>query len=103
SDYAAKIDTAAGNLLRIINDILDFSKVESGKVEIENEEFNLDEELSHLASLTTLQAQQKQLDYKVHVTPDTPRNLLGDSLRLGQVLLNLVSNAIKFTDAGSIS
>lgn len=102
-DYAAKIDTAAGNLLRIINDILDFSKVESGKVEIENEEFNLDEVLSHLASLTTLQAQQKQLDYKVHVTPDTPRNLLGDSLRLGQVLLNLVSNAIKFTDAGSIS
>ncbi|HLX63897.1 MAG TPA: response regulator [Planctomycetota bacterium] len=102
ADYATKIDSSARNLLRIINDILDFSKVEAGKVEIETEEFSLDEVLSNLVQMTTGQAQQKGLNFKVLVSPDVPGSLLGDPLRLGQVLLNLTSNAIKFTERGEV-
>ena len=102
SEYVSKIDIAANNLLGIINDILDFSKVEAGKLTFERIEFNLDEVLSHLVQLTSLQAQKKSLEFKISFAANTPRILIGDPMRLGQVLLNLASNAIKFTAQGSV-
>jgi signal transduction histidine kinase/AmiR/NasT family two-component response regulator len=102
NDYVAKIDFAAHNLLGIINDILDFSKIEAGKIDLEHSEFNLEEVLSHLTQLTALQAQKKNLEFRVCVAPNTPQKLVGDQLRLGQVLLNLASNAIKFTEKGEV-
>ena len=102
-DYAAKIDSSARNLMRLINDILDFSKVEAGKVEIEKVEFGLDEVLYNLAQLTSFKATEKRLSFKVDLSPELPNRLVGDPLRLGQVLLNLASNAIKFTERGEVA
>ncbi len=101
-DYATKIDLAANSLLGIINDILDFSKVEAGKIVFERIEFNLDEVLARLVQLTSAPAQKKSLEFKISVDENAPRLLVGDPMRLGQVLLNLASNAIKFTEHGEI-
>ena len=102
-DYAGKIDSSARNLMRLINDILDFSKVEAGKVEIEKVEFGLDEVLYNLAQLTSFKATEKHLKFKIDLGSELPNRLVGDPLRLGQVLLNLASNAIKFTDHGEVA
>jgi|GEM_PF-626344 len=102
-DYLSKIQTAADSLLGIINDILDFSKIEAGKLEMESEGFNLDDVLDNLANLVTFKAQEKEnLEVLFATAADVPRNLVGDSLRLGQVLVNLANNAVKFTEAGEI-
>ncbi|HLX61869.1 MAG TPA: PAS domain S-box protein [Planctomycetota bacterium] len=101
-EYTARIDTAARNLLAIINDILDFSKVEAGRIELESIEFNLEDVLNNLVHISTLQAQQKGLELKLIIAPEVPCALVGDSLRLGQVLLNLVNNAVKFTRKGEV-
>ncbi|MEN3297705.1 MAG: two-component system, sensor histidine kinase and response regulator [Burkholderiales bacterium] len=101
-DYVGKIQRAALSLLGIINDILDFSKIEAGKFEVERIPFSLDEVLSTLAVVTSQGAPDKRLEYLFHVPHTVPRNLVGDPLRLGQVLINLVNNAIKFTSAGEI-
>ncbi len=101
-DYLSKIDAASKALLRIINDILDFSKIEAGKLEIENIEFHLDDVIDHLASLLLLKVEEKGLELLFRIDPEIPLNLVGDPLRLGQVLLNLAGNAVKFTAQGEI-
>ena len=101
-DYVGKIHRAALSLLGIINDILDFSKIEAGKLEVEQVAFCLDEVLNDVASVTSQRAADKRLEYLFHVPYSVPRKLVGDPLRLGQVLINLVNNAVKFTPAGEL-
>ncbi|CAN5496001.1 PAS domain S-box protein [soil metagenome] len=101
-DYVDKIHGAGISLLGIINDILDFSKIEAGRLDIEQVDFNLDEVLVNVSTVTGYKAHEKDLEYLFQVPPAVPRNLVGDPLRLGQVLINLVNNAIKFTDHGEI-
>ena len=102
SDYLTKLEVAAQSLLGIINDILDFSKIEAGKQELELEEFDLDKVLGNIMTMTTVEIQRKKLELVFLTNPDVPTNLIGDSMRLGQVLLNLANNAVKFTESGEI-
>jgi len=102
-NYLVKVESAAKNLLGIINDILDSSKIEAGKMEIEQAEFYLEDVMEHLADLCVIKAQDKGLEMLFDVGTDVPTALVGDSLRLGQVILNLVNNAIKFTEKGEIT
>jgi two-component system sensor histidine kinase/response regulator len=102
SSYLGKIGGAAESLLNIINDILDFSKIESGKLDIQVGEFALQEVLDKVTALVAQGASRKGLEFLLSTAPGVPRRLLGDPLRLGQVLLNLCSNAIKFTEQGEI-
>ena len=99
---ALPIYRAALSLLGIINDILDFSKIEAGKLDVEQIPFCLDDVLANVASVTSQKAADKQLEYLFHVPHSIPRMLVGDPLRLGQVLINLVNNAVKFTPAGEL-
>jgi two-component system, sensor histidine kinase and response regulator len=101
-DYVEKIQASSQVLLHLINDILDFSKIEAGRLELEYSPFRLDQVLNHLAHLTALSADEKGLELLFHIAADTPLDLMGDPMRLGQVMLNLVSNAVKFTDQGEI-
>ena len=101
-EYLEKICSASRTLLTIINDILDFSKIEAGKVELEKTELSLQEVLGNISDMHHLKAQEKGLDFKVRLDPGLPRKLLGDPLRLTQVLNNLIGNAIKFTRHGEI-
>jgi two-component system sensor histidine kinase/response regulator len=102
-DYLKKIHVSANSLLGIINDILDFSKIEAGKLEMESIGFHLDEVLDNLATLVTVKAQEKEgLEVLFRTDPGIPRALVGDPLRLGQVLINLANNAVKFTEHGEI-
>jgi polar amino acid transport system substrate-binding protein len=101
-NYLKKIDVASHALLQIINDILDFSKIEAGKLRFENIDFQLEEVLDDLAGLVSLQAQDKGLELLFSIDPDVPMKLIGDPLRIGQVLLNLATNAVKFTESGEI-
>ncbi len=102
-DYLSKINTSAKNLLGIINDILDFSKIEAGRMELESTSFELASVARNIADLFTEKSAQKGLELVVHVAPDAPRHLVGDPLRLGQVLINLVGNAVKFTHEGEVA
>ncbi|MEH0664621.1 response regulator [Vibrio scophthalmi] len=102
-DYISKINSSASLLLGIINDILDFSKIEAGKLTIEEVEFSLDEVLHNVSTVTGQKAFEKGLELVFHVPTDIPRTLYGDPLRLGQIIINLVNNAVKFTDQGDIS
>src|SRR5580704_6641626 len=102
-DYLTKTKVAAQALLGIINDILDFSKIEAGKLDIENTEFRLDQVLEDLCSVVSQKAQDKNLEFLIAPPPDNlSPNLIGDSLRLGQILINLVNNAVKFTERGEV-
>ena len=101
-DYIGKIQSSAQNLLGIISDILDFSKIEAGKLEIEPHEFGLDQVLDHVAGLIAEKAAAKGLEFVLDVDAAVPRRLIGDSLRLGQIILNYASNAVKFTQSGEI-
>ena len=101
-DYVNKIHRSGLSLLGILNDILDFSKIEAGKLDVETVPFFLDDVLSNVASVTCQRAAEKGLEYVFNVPHTVPRYLLGDPLRLGQVLINLVNNAIKFTERGEI-
>jgi two-component system, sensor histidine kinase and response regulator len=100
--YLTKIDTAAQSLLGIINDILDYSKIEAGKLELEHIIFSLDNVLRNLKDIVSQKAEAKGIAIVFSVAPGVPRSLFGDPLRLGQILMNLVTNAIKFTDEGEI-
>jgi PAS domain S-box-containing protein len=101
--YLQKIQAAGTTLLGVVNDILDFSKIEAGKLEMESVAFNLEEVLDNLAGLITVKAQEKEgIEVLFRTDPGVPRALVGDPLRLGQVLTNLTSNAVKFTEAGEI-
>ena len=101
-DYVSKVHNAGTSLLSIINDILDFSKIEAGKLDIETTDFQLDEVISAVTTLTAQKAHDKGLEFLVHVAPAIPEQLLGDPLRLGQILTNFVNNAVKFTEHGEI-
>lgn len=101
-DYLSKINNAATSLLRIVNDILDFSKIEAGKLKMENLEFNLDEVLSKSIELLIPKAREKNLEVIYHLPCNLPAQIIGDPLRLGQIITNLMSNAIKFTHTGEI-
>jgi CheY-like chemotaxis protein len=101
-EYLSKIQYASSSLLGIINDILDFSKIEAGKLDIELAPFILDDVFSHLANITSQKAIDKGLQCVFNISNSIPKILIGDSLRIGQILINLVNNAIKFTDRGEI-
>ena len=102
-DYLSKVQASAHNLLGIINDILDFSKIEAGKLAMEKVDFNLEAVLDNLSTLVTVKAREKEnLEVLFSLPPEVPRALVGDPLRLGQVLTNLANNAVKFTDTGEI-
>ncbi len=100
--YLQKIKFSANSLLGVINDILDFSKIEAGKLEIESVKFNIMEMLGNLSNIVGIKADQKGLEFLYKVDKAIPTNLIGDPLRLGQILLNLANNAIKFTENGEI-
>ncbi len=101
-EYAGNIDIASQSLLSIINDILDFSKIESGKMEIVNNEYKLGESLYDVVSMIELKAKQKGLHFEVDVDGDLPEVLYGDDVRIKQVLLNLLNNAVKYTAKGTV-
>ena len=101
-NYLDKVESASKNLLAIIDDILDFSKIEAGKMTFEKVDFFLEDVLAHIADLSVMRAQDKGLELLFDVGADVPNALQGDPLRLGQVLINLTNNAIKFTDRGEI-
>jgi len=101
-DYLKKIDRSAHSLLGIINDILDFSKIEAGKLTMERIGFDLEEVFDNLASIVGLRAHEKGLEVLFRIAPDTPVHLVGDPLRLQQVLVNLCSNAVKFSERGEV-
>ncbi|MBV8660210.1 MAG: response regulator [Burkholderiales bacterium] len=101
-DYVEKIHNAGVSLLGVINDILDFSKIEAGKLDVETVDFDLDEVLANVSAVTAGRAYEKGLDFQFDIPAQVPRHLRGDPLRLGQILINLLNNAVKFTDEGSV-
>ena len=101
-NYVEKVHRAGENLLGIINDILDFSKIEAGKMTIERVAFDLGDVLDNLASLIAFKAEDKGLELLFQIDPKVPTELIGDPLRIGQVLVNLGNNAVKFTTHGEI-
>ncbi|MEJ2731250.1 MAG: response regulator [Deltaproteobacteria bacterium] len=101
-DYLKKVDSSAKSLLGIINDILDFSKIEAGKLDMELTDFQLEDTLDNISTLVGIKTQEKGLELLFKTDPAVPRALVGDPLRLGQILINLSNNAVKFTDSGEI-
>jgi two-component system sensor histidine kinase/response regulator len=101
-NYLGKILGAGEHLLAVINDILDFSKIEAGKLGLESTPFELKQMLDHLNSLTVIKADAARVEFKLRVDRGVPARLVGDPLRLTQVLINLTSNAVKFTERGEI-
>jgi two-component system sensor histidine kinase/response regulator len=101
-DYLKKIDISAKALLGIINDILDFSKIEAGKLAMESVDFQLEDTLDNISTLVGIKTQEKGLELLFKTDPSVPTALVGDPLRLGQILVNLSNNAVKFTDSGEI-
>ena len=102
ADYARNAEGATQSLLGIINDILDFSKVDAGKLELDSAAFSLSDLLHGLSVMLSANAENKQLEMLFSVATDVPTALVGDSLRLRQVMLNLIGNALKFTDQGEV-
>ena len=102
-DYVSKIEQAGQHLLGVINDILDFSKIEAGKLVVERQPFLLDRMLESVCDVVGYKAGAKGLELVCDVASDVPSNLIGDALRLGQILINYANNAVKFTEAGEIS
>lgn len=102
-DYAANIRTSGKALLSIINDILDFSKIESGKMELITAPFSLSSTIYDLMTSLSLRAKEKKLSLECHLAPDTPQKLLGDEIRIKQILTNLLTNGIKYTQKGTVA
>ncbi|GHX07088.1 sensor histidine kinase/response regulator [Vibrio cholerae] len=102
ADYLQTIEKSANNLLAIINDILDFSKLEAGKLALENIPFEFQEVLEEVVNLQATSAHEKGLEITLKIDPKIPRGVVGDPLRIQQVLTNLVGNSIKFTERGNI-
>jgi two-component system sensor histidine kinase/response regulator len=101
-DYVSKVHNAGTSLLAIINDILDFSKIEAGRLDIECTDFRLDDVITSVSTVIGQKVTDKGLELLAHIAPGIPQFLIGDPLRLGQVLINLFSNAVKFTERGEI-
>lgn len=102
-DYLEKISRSSTNLITILNDILDFSKLESGHLTLDYQPYSLDSIEHHLGDLFFDAAKQKGLFFSINIFPNVPRDLIGDKIRLQQILVNLIGNAIKFTQSGSVS
>lgn len=101
-DYLEKISSSSQSLLGILNDILDFSKLEAGRMQVDQASFDLDNVLDNLRNLFEERAEAKQLVFDIDVSENTPRDLIGDALRIQQILSNLIGNAIKFTLQGKV-
>lgn len=101
-EYVSLIIKSADTLLGIINDILDFSKIEAGRLDLEQVPFNIRDILGDTLQTLALRANEKGLELTFHIPPEVPENLVGDPLRLRQVVVNLVGNAIKFTEEGEV-
>jgi len=101
-DYLEKIRSSSDSLLGILNDILDYSRMEAGRMTIEHNPFVLDEVLNNLTNMFSIRAEEKQLHFAMDVAPDVPHDLIGDPLRIQQVLTNLLGNAVKFTERGKV-
>jgi two-component system sensor histidine kinase/response regulator len=102
-DYLSKVSTSGAHLLSILNDILDFSKVESGQLQMETAPFTLDSVIDRIKATLSDTCAKKGLELVVDIAPDVPLQFLGDSLRLSQVLINFIGNAIKFTERGRVT
>ena len=100
--YLTMVRVAGQSLLGILNDVLDFSKIEARRMELSPVEFDLDEVMNTLATMMTMNAGDKELELAIGVEPDVPRRLVGDAMRLQQILVNLAGNAIKFTESGEV-
>ena len=101
-NYCTKIYTSSKALLSIINDILDYSKVEAGRLELDQTDMRIDDILENVADLFNARAEEKEVELVLDIAPNIPVHLMGDPLRLGQVMNNLVGNAVKFTEHGEI-
>jgi PAS domain S-box-containing protein len=101
-NYIEKVHRSGENLLGIINDILDFSKIEAGRLDIEEVDFHLEDVMENLANLVGLKADEKELELLFNIGSNVPTSLRGDPLRLGQILVNLGNNAVKFTERGEV-
>lgn len=102
-EYLSIVKSSSDSLLNIINDILDFSKVEAGKLELERVAFDLPAVVENTAKSLLLSAHNKGLGLRWHVAPEVPASLMGDPTRVRQILLNVMNNAIKFTERGSVA
>ncbi len=101
-NYLSGVAEAAKSLLGILDDVLDISKIEAGKLQLEQTDFDLDKVVENISRITSMQAQQTGVTLTFWIEPDVCRLLVGDALRLGQILLNLVNNAIKFSSEGEV-
>lgn len=101
-DYNNRLKSSAVNLLGIINNILDYSKIEAKQMAVENIEFNINDVLYNLSNVVTLNANEKNIEFLFSIEPGIPQRFFGDPLRIGQILINIVSNAIKFTEKGQV-
>ncbi len=101
-DYLRKIQRSAHSLLGVINDILDFSKIEAGRMQMEAVDFSLDEVLDNVSTVAGVRIHEKELEFLMDTSKEVPLALVGDPMRLGQVLINLCNNAVKFTQRGEI-
>ena len=102
-DYVQRIESSSKNLVNIINDVLDISKIQAGELKIEQAEFNINEILEYVISIISIQAKNNNIHVYMNIDNDVPSRIVGDSLRLGQILINLLGNAVKFTKDGEIS
>jgi len=100
--YLDKLTQASRNMLGTINDILDFSKIEAGKITIEKVPFDLDKTLQRIISIESVKVEEQGIELAVEKNPDVPSMFIGDPLRIEQILLNLINNAVKFTERGSV-
>lgn len=101
-DYLRKVESSAESLLGLVNDMLDYSRIEAGRLEIEQAQFRLSEVLDDLSSVVSQKAEEKKIELLFALPAGLPEELVGDPVRLGQVLVNLVGNAIKFTEKGQV-
>ena len=101
-EYAGKIKNAGDTLLSLINDILDFSKIEAGKMVITEDTYDTERLLNDIYNINIVKAEQKDLEFKIEAAPDLPSALYGDALRVKQIILNIMSNAIKYTERGFV-
>ncbi|MBF0302643.1 MAG: response regulator [Desulfamplus sp.] len=101
-DYISKVESSARSLLGLINDILDFSKIEAGKLELESTCFDLEGVMNNVANIVSIKAAEKDIEFISTIEDGVPFSLIGDQLRLGQVLINLCNNAVKFTQSGHV-
>ncbi|WEK49429.1 MAG: response regulator [Candidatus Kaistia colombiensis] len=102
ADYISKIKSASTALLALINDILDFSKIEAGMLSLESTHFKIRETIENATTISAVKAAEKGVDIRINIDDNVPATLLGDALRLNQIILNLVSNAVKFTERGGV-